>query len=202
METLEVHSKDFLIKWINAPDNSIIDWEAKPLKKSINFSFYKKKEESLNQSETSLLDTNSTAALEPPTSIAPPPQRTRSRSASTASVNQFTKSNDVYRSKSRASTLLSINESDLILIKNYNKLVANELIHGKFEVEKGGMFAFVFDNSFSKQLLNWFNFLLKSLVNLNQKNILLNKKLLLKFMINIYLMKMTLLQEKLYKVSC
>lgn len=153
METLEVHSKDFLIKWINAPDNSIIDWEAKPLKKSINFSFYKKKEESLNQSETSLLDTNSTAALEPPTSIAPPPpQRTRSRSASTASVNQFTKSNDVYRSKSRASTLLSINESDLILIKNYNKLVANELIHGKFEVEKGGMFAFVFDNSFSKTI--------------------------------------------------
>jgi len=152
METLEVHSKDFLIKWINAPDNSIIDWEAKPLKKSINFSFYKKKEESLNQSETSLLDTNSTAALEPPTAIAPPPQRTRSRSASTASVNQFTKSNDVYRSKSRASTLLSINESDLILIKNYNKLVANELIHGKFEVEKGGMFAFVFDNSFSKTI--------------------------------------------------
>ena len=40
--------------------------------------------------------------------------------------------------KSRASTLLSINESDLILIKNYNKLVANELIHGKFEVEKVG----------------------------------------------------------------
>lgn len=152
METLEVHSKDFLIKWINAPDNSIIDWEAKPLKKSINFSFYKKKEESLNQSETSLLDTNSTAALEPPTAIVPPPQRTRSRSASTASVNQFTKSNDVYRSKSRASTLLSINESDLILIKNYNKLVANELIHGKFEVEKGGMFAFVFDNSFSKTI--------------------------------------------------
>lgn len=152
METLEVHSKDFLIKWINAPDNSIIDWEAKPLKKSINFSFYKKKEESLNQSETSLLDTNSTAALEPPTAIVAPPQRTRSRSASTASVNQFTKSNDVYRSKSRASTLLSINESDLILIKNYNKLVANELIHGKFEVEKGGMFAFVFDNSFSKTI--------------------------------------------------
>ena len=152
METLEVHSKDFLIKWINAPDNSIIDWEAKPLKKSINFSFYKKKEESFNQSETSLLDTNSTAALEPPTAIVPPPQRTRSRSASTASVNQFTKSNDVYRSKSRASTLLSINESDLILIKNYNKLVANELIHGKFEVEKGGMFAFVFDNSFSKTI--------------------------------------------------
>ncbi|CAX42208.1 oxysterol-binding protein, putative [Candida dubliniensis CD36] len=148
METLEIHSKDFLIKWINAPDNSVIDWEAKPLKKSINFSFYKKKEESLNQSEASL-DSNSTAVLEPPIA---PPQRTRSRSASTASVNQFSKPNDVYRSKSRASTLLSINESDLILIKNYYKLVANELVHGKFEVERGGMFAFVFDNSFSKTI--------------------------------------------------
>ena len=26
------------------------------------------------------------------------------------------------------------------------------MIHGKFEVEKGGMFAFVFDNSFSKTI--------------------------------------------------
>ncbi|KAL6452016.1 OSH3 Oxysterol-binding protein 3 [Candida maltosa Xu316] len=142
METLEIHSKDFLIKWINVPDNSVIDWEAKPLKKSINFAFYKKNDDSPNQSQLSL-DT-------PPPITAPPPQR--SRSASTASVNQFTKSNNVYKAKSRASTLSLIGESDLTLIKNYNKLVANELIHGKFEIDKGGMFAFVFDNSFSKTI--------------------------------------------------
>lgn len=45
METLEVHSKDFLVKWIHAPDNSVIDWQAKPLKKSINFAIYKKNED-------------------------------------------------------------------------------------------------------------------------------------------------------------
>ncbi|CAI5759424.1 unnamed protein product [Candida verbasci] len=148
LETLEIHSKDFLIKWINAPDNSIIDWQVKPLKKSINFAFYRKKDD---LSQTTEANGSSSTALDPITP--PPPLNNRARSGSTASVNQFTKPNDVYKSKSRSSTLSSINEkSDLTLIKNYNKLVANELVRGKFEVSKGGMFAFVFDNSFSKTI--------------------------------------------------
>ncbi|EER35606.1 conserved hypothetical protein [Candida tropicalis MYA-3404] len=160
METLEIHSKDFLIKWINAPDNSIIDWQAKPLKKSINFAFYKKNEDSSSSSNDLSLD------VPPPIQ---PPYSTRSRSASAASVNQFTKSNDVYKLKSRASALSLINESDLTLIKNYNKLVANELIHGKFEVDKGGMFAFVFDNSFSKTIAKQVEFSAKIVTSLPQE---------------------------------
>ncbi|KAF6061064.1 hypothetical protein FOB61_004631 [Candida parapsilosis] len=124
METLEIHSKDFLIKWINAPQDSTIDWQVKPLKKSINFAFYQKRDDTTSSQST----------------------------GSTASVNQFKKSNDVYKSKSRTSTLSSIGQSDLSLIKNYNKLIANELVHGKFHTATGGMFAFVFDNSFSKTI--------------------------------------------------
>ncbi|KAI5966130.1 OSH3 [Candida margitis] len=148
METLEIHSKDFLIKWINAPENSTIDWQVKPLKKSINFSFYQKKDDTA--SSQSSLDASDKSA--PLTELAPPPPQLRARAGSTASVNQFKKSNDVYKSKSRTSTLSSIGESDLALVKNYNKLVANELVHGKFHTPTGGMFAFVFDNSFSKTI--------------------------------------------------
>lgn len=160
METLEIHSKDFLIKWINVPDNSVIDWRAKPLKKSINFAFYKKNE------DPSLLSVDSSLIDPPPIQ---PPQRTRSRSASVVSVNQFTKSNDVYKLKSRASSLSLINESDLTLIKNYNKLVANEPIHGKFEVERGGMFAFVFDNLFSKTVAKQVEFSAKIITNIPEE---------------------------------
>lgn len=146
METLEIHSKDFLIKWINAPENSTIDWQVKPLKKSINFSFYQKRDDTA--SSQSSLDASDKSA--PSSELAPP--QLRARTGSTASVNQFKKSNDVYKSKSRTSTLSSIGESDLSLIKNYNKLIANELVHGKFHTNTGGMFAFVFDNSFSKTI--------------------------------------------------
>ncbi|CAL1216134.1 unnamed protein product [Candida parapsilosis] len=150
METLEIHSKDFLIKWINAPQDSTIDWQVKPLKKSINFAFYQKRDDTTS-SQSSLDASDRSAALSelaPP----PPPQQSRTRTGSTASVNQFKKSNDVYKSKSRTSTLSSIGQSDLSLIKNYNKLIANELVHGKFHTATGGMFAFVFDNSFSKTI--------------------------------------------------
>lgn len=41
METFEVHSKSFAIKWVKAPDNSVIKWELKPLKRSINLGIYR-----------------------------------------------------------------------------------------------------------------------------------------------------------------
>ena len=94
METLEIHSKDFLIKWINAPQDSTIDWQVKPLKKSINFAFYQKRDDTTS-SQSSLDASDRSAALSelaPP----PPPQQLRTRTGSTASVNQFKKSNDVY----------------------------------------------------------------------------------------------------------
>ncbi|ANB11512.1 oxysterol-binding protein related protein OSH3 [Sugiyamaella lignohabitans] len=37
MESLEIHSKSFLIKWVNAPSNSTISWKVKPTKRSVNF---------------------------------------------------------------------------------------------------------------------------------------------------------------------
>ncbi|QPG75333.1 hypothetical protein FOA43_002686 [Brettanomyces nanus] len=41
METFEVRSKSFTIKWVDAPDNSVIRWELKPLKRSINLGIYR-----------------------------------------------------------------------------------------------------------------------------------------------------------------
>ncbi|CAK9441275.1 uncharacterized protein LODBEIA_P51440 [Lodderomyces beijingensis] len=146
MDTLEIHSKDFLIKWISAPENSVIDWQVKPLKKSINFALYQKRDDADSQ-PSSTSDFADSAGLSDST-----PTNARLRANSTATVNQFTKSNDVYKSKSRTSTLSTIGESNLDLIKNYHKLVANELVHGKYEAPNGGMFAFVFDNSFSKTI--------------------------------------------------
>lgn len=201
METLEIHSKDFLVKWVHAADNSTIDWQVKPLKKSINFTIYRKNDLIPNNDTSTSIDSvasddNTVAPSQPSSSsiniaspandvastsmnasnstlgshngnthtnnssvnnnsnntLAAPPRlsKNRLRSSSVASVNQFTDLN-VYKTKSRSSTLSSnLNSADLKLIKDYHKLIADELVHGKFEVTKGGMYAFVFDNSFSK----------------------------------------------------
>lgn len=149
METLEIHSKDFLVKWVHAPDNCVIDWQVKPLKKSINFAIYKLNDETPSE--------NSVESFQAPPPIGHNDSSTsvngssRIRSSSVTSVNQITNNNNPYKTKSRSSTFsTNLINSDLTLLKNYNKLIAGELVHGKFDVAKDGMYAFVFDNSFSK----------------------------------------------------
>lgn len=157
METLEVHSKDFLIKWVNVPESSYVDWQVKPLKRSINFSIYKKNDlVDDDNSQTSNLGTgldykfkernNSTTTIGSTNSSS---NGSRVRSSSVTSVNRITE--PFFKTKSRNSTLSSnIDKGDLSLVKNYDKLISDELVKGKLDVESGGIYAFIFDNSFSK----------------------------------------------------
>lgn len=162
METLEIHSKDFLVKWVRAPDNCSIVWQVKPLKKSINFGIYRRNDQ-VNVETADLSDTTQTESaprissadvnndsdvFEEPAFI----HQSRLRSTSVASVHKITELNG-FKTKSRSSTFSSnLSSSDLTLVKNYYKLVSGELVRGKFEVTNGGMFAFIFDNSFSKTI--------------------------------------------------
>lgn len=162
MDTVEVHSKDFVIKWINVPEDSVVDFQVRPLKKSINFCFYKKKEDenslstpSLgrlheNGSSLSLNNTIGSASVNASTDLltAPPSSSatSRLRSGSVNSVNRVPQS---YR-KARSGTVSSqLSLSNLVLIKDYFKLVADEFVHGKLEVGPG-TYGFMFDNTFSK----------------------------------------------------
>lgn len=153
METLEVHSKDYLVKWVTAPDNCVIDWQARPLKKSINLAIYIRRGGDDSPTSASTMDpaTPGTGA-DDETDTATDTTALRKRSESMASVNQIADSN-MFKTKSRSSTLSSlVSSSNLVLVKDYHKLISNELVHGKFDVEKGGTYAFVFDNSFSKTI--------------------------------------------------
>lgn len=153
METLEIHKKDFLVKWVHAPDNSIIDWQIKPLKKSINFAIYRKNDVGNSPSSDPTasyleLPFQSQALLQNDENLPTTPPRVRS--SSVASVNTITeafKRDKLSRSNSISSNL---SKSDMTLVKDYFKLISDELVHGKYQVTKGGMFAFIFDNSFSK----------------------------------------------------
>lgn len=153
METLEVHSKDYLVKWVTAPDNCVIDWQARPLKKSINLAIYMRRGTDDFPNSASTTDPGTPGGgADDETDTTADTGVLRKRSESMASVNQISDSN-MFKTKSRSSTLSSlVSSSNLVLVKDYNKLISNELVHGKFDVEKGGTYAFVFDNSFSKTI--------------------------------------------------
>lgn len=138
-ELLEIHSKDFLIKWFHAADNLVIDWQVTPQKKLINFAIYRKVEDAtLGVDIKDLVDHGSDD------------HSGRSRLELLLLVNRVTSL--IYKLKQRLGTFNLLNSTDLTLVKNYYKLLGNETVHGKLEVQQGGVFAFVFDNSFSKTI--------------------------------------------------
>lgn len=181
MDTLEVHSKDFLVKWIHAVDNSSIVWQVKPLKKSINFSIYKRgssgeietiSDPNGESSESLVIDSASNAATSEQLA-----ESSRLRSGSVASVNQITQLNSL-RNKSRSTTFSnSLSGSNLLLVKDYLKLVPGELVRGHIKAEKDDMYAFIFDNSFSKAVSKKVLFSAKLVNNVESSSMTLSNML-------------------------
>lgn len=186
METLEVHSKDFLVKWIKCTENSVINWQVKPIKRSINFAIYYKHEDSgenalekqdsatgscssgspqnptFSASSDTELGENIAApriALDDLLKLGRPRQASRVRSDSTQSVQKITDSL-LYRTRSSRSSTLSLkfNKPGLTLVRDYGRLIANEVVRGDVTAKEGGVYAFVFDNSFSKTIGKKVNF--------------------------------------------
>ncbi|ODQ80637.1 hypothetical protein BABINDRAFT_34447 [Babjeviella inositovora NRRL Y-12698] len=137
METLDIHSKSFLTKWVTVPDDAHLSWQIQPVKRSINLSIYRKND------AVSPFDGGSFQPLLPPALSS-----TKNRSDSVILTSQLELTNST---RKRSSSLLAgLNNSGLTLEKNYNKLLPDELTKGSLHVAIGGTFAFVFDNSFSK----------------------------------------------------
>lgn len=176
METLEVQAKDFLVKWVTSPENAAMAWQVKPLKKSVNFAIYRKKDSAFgadaNGGLTESVETNSLGSLAAgngsQTALEGSGSNTsdrtfarerlsliwaklmRMRLGLTVSVNNITERGSI-RTKSRLLTLNdSLNNPDLVLVKNYHKLVPGELVKGLINTQNGGTFAFIVDNTFSK----------------------------------------------------
>ncbi|KAK9473624.1 Pleckstrin homology domain-containing protein, partial [Dipodascopsis tothii] len=155
MEALEVHSKAFLIKWINVPDNCCIRWQVRPNKRSINFGIFKR------------------PAAAAPAPATPAPARGRNRSTSLSVLAPIGAATSSTSLASAADTTLgsgtfadtSADETGasaftdektahagLVPVYWHGRCQANELLKGSYTVAagNGGLFAFVFDNTFSK----------------------------------------------------
>ncbi|AOW05809.1 Oxysterol-binding protein-domain-containing protein [Yarrowia lipolytica] len=121
METIEVASRSFVIKWVTAPEGSAITFKVHPLKKSINVGIFEKERSNNLQVEIEAEGHNA------------------GRRASISAPHSGT----------IEKRLESSGLSPVLPLKKCN---ANEQSEGVYKVPKGkgGIYALVFDNTFSK----------------------------------------------------
>lgn len=156
-ETFEIRSKAFTIKWVDVPPNCKVEWKIRPLKNSINLGIYQQKSEVIDQNRNLNGIPHSTELIE---------------NLSTDEVNQlpyrFFQNKDQARnsldlpsnSKKSNNTVSTTNSAGISLEFNLEKHLTKYKWIGRcpsdtiqkdvIESKNGGLFAFVFDNTFSK----------------------------------------------------
>lgn len=147
MDTIDVQSKSFVVKWIQIPDKSTVVFQLKPIKKSVGFSIYKSTTSHVNNNGGSTDTLSSPAGNELK-------EGENHRKSIYMSNNSSTSSLQRKRSSSNLSQNLSLEErlqkSSLVKVQSYGTLQGNEVFQNELTVEEGGIFAFIFDNTFSK----------------------------------------------------
>ncbi|KAF2812066.1 oxysterol binding protein 1 [Mytilinidion resinicola] len=149
LEQVEVHSKSYLVRWVNVSAGHTISWSIQPHKKSLNFGIFKhpgtNNDSTTGLPSSAVFDGPATPALEVPT------HQTRPRGHSNA---------------------LTRNDKSWVVEKlqglGYKKVAwagkceADKVSMGKFDVPEGegGMYGLVFDNTFSKTVSKTATFVL------------------------------------------
>ena len=157
MEQLEIHSKagnhprvqcarlqarltaseqSYLVRWVNVPGNRTLSWSVQPHKKSINLGIFKHpggNAPGINPSAAATVEA-------PPTPQLDAEQASSQRASSTR--------NDASNASRKLQSL------GLILLRWIGRCEAEEVATGSYDApaDQGGMYAIVFDNTFSKQI--------------------------------------------------
>ncbi|KKZ62107.1 hypothetical protein EMCG_03401 [[Emmonsia] crescens] len=141
MEELEIHSKSYLVRWINVKSEHTISWSIQPHKKSLNFGIFKHPGQSGNVAGSQ----NSSGSAEPFANESNEPNKENTRAAiSSSAVTEKLKS------------------IGLKPIQWIGKCEADKISQGTYDViqNEGGNYALVFDNTFSKQISKTATFVL------------------------------------------
>ncbi|KAF2116120.1 Oxysterol-binding protein-domain-containing protein [Lophiotrema nucula] len=145
MEQLEVHSKSYLVRWVNVTAGHTISWSIQPHKKSINFGVFKHPGGAAGTTP----HLPSSATFEAPTTPALDVPTTRGRGSSTSR-------ND------KTFVLEKLSAIGLKQVHWAGKCEADKVSMGAYDVPEGegGMYGLVFDNTFSKTVSKTATFVL------------------------------------------
>ncbi|KAF1945314.1 oxysterol binding protein 1 [Clathrospora elynae] len=148
MENIEVHSKSYLVRWVNVTAGHTISWSVQPHKKSLNFGIFKHPGGTATGA-TPYLPATATYETGPSTPGLEPPVTTRGRGMSTSR-------ND------RTIVLEKLLALGLKQVQWYGKCEADMVSMGTYDVPagEGGNYGLVFDNTFSKTVSKTATFVL------------------------------------------
>lgn len=134
MEEVEIHSKSYLVRWINVSAEHTISWSIQPHKKSLNFGIFK------HPGGTSVINAPSIH--------------------SNSDVNDGKENSRV--GNSSTPVIEKLKSIGLRPIKWIGKCEADKISQGTYDVRQneGGNYALVFDNTFSKQISKTATFVL------------------------------------------
>ncbi|KAL2045150.1 hypothetical protein N7G274_002231 [Stereocaulon virgatum] len=143
MEQLEIHSKSYLVRWVNVKGEHTISWSIRPDKKSINFGIFK--HPGSGAAPTPKLP--SSTFEPPPTPALRPDDVTQEYNASKIASSTATE---------------KLKSIGLKPISWYGTCEANRVSTGTYDVHpnEGGMYALVFDNTFAKSFAKSATFVL------------------------------------------
>ncbi|KAF2137258.1 uncharacterized protein K452DRAFT_302170 [Aplosporella prunicola CBS 121167] len=144
MEQLQIHSKSYLVRWINVPAGHTISWSIQPHKKSLNFGIFK--HPGTKNGETPNLPSTDQAKIDAP-------------------------GLDLSASRPRASSNSGRNDPPVVdklvrlglrQVSWTGRCEADKVSMGRYDVPEGdgGMYGLVFDNTFSKQIAKTATFVL------------------------------------------
>ncbi|KAF2642775.1 hypothetical protein P280DRAFT_468085 [Massarina eburnea CBS 473.64] len=150
MEQLEVHSKSYLVRWVNVSAGHTISWSIQPHKKSINFGLFKHPGAASASGIASHTTSSATLDGGPPTPALELPARTRTGATTAPSRND------------KSSVLEKLAAIGLKQVHWLGKCDADKVSMGTHDVTEGegGMYGLVIDNTFSKTISKTATFVL------------------------------------------
>ncbi|KIY02530.1 uncharacterized protein Z520_00995 [Fonsecaea multimorphosa CBS 102226] len=130
LEQIEVHSRNYLVRWVNVKQEHTISWTIQPHKKSINLGLFK------HPGPLSNLHSASSTSLPPPSPVNAP-------------VDE-----DKDKTETQSTAIEKLTSIGLKVVRWIGKCEADKVSQGKHDVRfgEGGNYALVFDNTFSKNI--------------------------------------------------
>ncbi|MCJ1471490.1 hypothetical protein MMC13_000129 [Lambiella insularis] len=143
MEQLEIHSKSYLVRWLDVKEGHTISWSIQPHKKPINFGIFKHPGPG-----------NAPTPRTPSSTFEAPP---------TPGLQHVDTAHEISQTHSASSAAVEkLKGIGLKLIYWHGTCEANQVTSGKHIVveNEGGMYALVFDNTFAKSFSKTATFVL------------------------------------------
>ncbi|TLD25883.1 putative beta-galactosidase C [Venturia nashicola] len=139
MEQLEVHSKSYLVRWIDVSAGNTISWSLQPHKKSLNFGLFKH-----------------------PGGTTGPPSIPSIQPSDVPSGIEATETTAKKSRNDRSTVVEKLESVGMKSVSWLGKCEADKVTMGSYDVVEGeeGMYGLVFDNSFSKQVSKTVTFVL------------------------------------------